>query len=383
VSDVIDEHRTYLADDARLAAYRRAIEARVRPGDVVVDLGAGTGILGLLACRAGARRVYAIEQTGLVEIARAIARANGFLDRIVHIEGLSTQVEIPEPANVVVCDQIGRFGFEAGLFEYFVDASRRYLAEGGFLIPGHIRFELAAVELGERAADVSFWERGASGFNLQPLGEIARNSGYPADLHANHLLSAPAALARASTRERGPFEGNATVEVTRAGEMHGLGAWFVAELAPGVEMTNSPLASERVRRHNTFLPIEKPIEVEPGDRVHLHVHIIPGETMLSWSVSVRRGREGWEENTAELLSSRHSTFRGMLFSRNRLRRTQPEFRPRLSEWGKARSAVLALCDGERTLASIEHELLSRYSGLFGSRRDASRFVAEVVTRYAL
>ncbi|MBI2364599.1 MAG: hypothetical protein HYV01_06280 [Deltaproteobacteria bacterium] len=51
MSLVVDEHRQYLADDARISAYRRAIQEVVHPGDVVLDLGAGTGILGLLGAR--------------------------------------------------------------------------------------------------------------------------------------------------------------------------------------------------------------------------------------------------------------------------------------------------------------------------------------------
>ena len=54
MSLVLDEHREYLSDRNRLDVYARAIAELVKPGAVVVDLGAGTGIMGLLACRAGA-----------------------------------------------------------------------------------------------------------------------------------------------------------------------------------------------------------------------------------------------------------------------------------------------------------------------------------------
>ena len=116
------------------------------PGAVVVDLGSGTGVLGLLACQAGAKRVYSIEETSLIELARDICQANGFADRIRFIKGLSTRVDLPEPADVILADQIGHFGFEAGLFDYFSDARRRFLKPNGVTIPQRITFCIAPVE---------------------------------------------------------------------------------------------------------------------------------------------------------------------------------------------------------------------------------------------
>ena len=115
MSLIVDEHRQYLADPHRLAAFERAITATVKPGDVVIDLGAGTGILGLFACRAGAARVYAIDDGSIIGLARELCRANGYSDRVVFVKGLSSRIALPEKADVAVSDQIGRFGFEAGV----------------------------------------------------------------------------------------------------------------------------------------------------------------------------------------------------------------------------------------------------------------------------
>jgi SAM-dependent methyltransferase len=126
----IDEHRKYLNDQSRVAAYAHAIAESVRRGDVVVDLGSGTGILGLLACRAGAKRVYSIEQTGMIEVARAICASNGFDDRVTFLNGHSRGVELPEKADVVVSDQVGYFGFDADAIEILADARERFLKPG-------------------------------------------------------------------------------------------------------------------------------------------------------------------------------------------------------------------------------------------------------------
>ena len=146
VSRVIDEHRLYLRDRHRVSAYERALREVVRPGDIVVDLASGTGILGMLACRAGARRVYAIEESGIAGLARQIARANGFEDRITSVRGNSRLVTLPERADVVVCDQIGGFGLEAGIFELAKDVRQRFLRPGGTFVPSAVELVVAAVE---------------------------------------------------------------------------------------------------------------------------------------------------------------------------------------------------------------------------------------------
>jgi predicted RNA methylase len=128
---IVDEHRQFLADTERLSAFHQAINEVVKPGHLVLDLGAGTGILGLLACRAGASRVYSIEEGGMIELARCVCSANGFQDRVTFIKGFSLHLDLPEKVDVVVGDQIGRFGFDAGVLEYFSDARERFRSQVG------------------------------------------------------------------------------------------------------------------------------------------------------------------------------------------------------------------------------------------------------------
>lgn len=256
MSLIVDEHRQYLSDDVRIAAFRQAIQEVVKPGDTVVDLGAGTGILGLLACRAGAARVYAIESGGMIEVARSLARANGFQDRVTFIPGHSLHVELPEKVDVVVADQIGRFGFEAGVVEFFADARRRFLKPGGTLIPARIEMVVAPVEHAERWAEVEFWHGNATGFDLRTVREWAINTGYPVTYHLEHLLGAPVvgAVLDLTTDTGGAVTLHADVTIHRAGILHGIGGWFAAQLSPHSWMTNGPLSDQRIHRQNVFFP---------------------------------------------------------------------------------------------------------------------------------
>ena len=84
-----------IADRVRMDVFARALHHAITPDSVVVDIGTGTGILALLACRFGARRVYAIEPDDAIQVAREIAAANGYADRIDFIQAVSTKVTFP------------------------------------------------------------------------------------------------------------------------------------------------------------------------------------------------------------------------------------------------------------------------------------------------
>lgn len=384
VSLVLDEHRQYLADRNRLDAYGRAIEDEVKPGAVVVDLGAGTGIMGLLACRAGASRVYCIEETSLIGLARELFRANGFADRVTFVKEFSTHLTLPEQADVVVADQIGRFGFDAGVFEYFSDARRRFLKPGGAMIPSCIDLMVAPVEHAEQSRQIEFWDQRPAGFDFRPARAIAVNTGYPTTLERRHLLASAGMIASLAADEcPGSISGiEATMAVERAGTLHGIGGWFRAQLSPRVTMSNGPLEAGRIGRRNVFFPVDAPLAVEPGDRVRVVMNIQPRDLMITWKVEVRGKPALKGEPGAIKARFTHSTFQGMLVCKEDLARSQPAFVPALTPRGEARRSILELCDGRRRLAEIEQEVLRRHPQLFPSLAEAAAFVSEVVTRYS-
>ncbi len=380
MSLVLDEHRQYLSDTIRLAAFRAAIQEVVKPGDVVIDLGAGTGILGLLACQAGATRVYSIESTGLIQLTREICQANGCSDRTRFINELSAQASPPELADVVVADQIGCFGFEAGLFEYFRDARQRLLKPGGITIPSHLDLVVAPIDSQQLRDQVEFWNTAPAKFDFRPARALAVNSSYPATFTPDQLLSDPAILASLNASDTPPslLGLTATVTVSKAGTLHGIGGWFSATLSPSVTLTNSPLSESRIDRQNMFFPIDSPVPVVPGDRILITMNILPTDMMITWNVTVL-GATG----DMHKASFSHSTLQGMLLSKEALQKTRPDFVPTLTPRGEARRTVLELCNGKSTLAEIERETYRRHATLFRSLDEAEKFVTDVTTRNTL
>lgn len=128
-------HVRMLNDRVRTSRLLAAIKAEVRPGDVVVEIGTGTGVLAVAAAQAGARQVYAIEAGPLAAVAREFVRANGVADRVTIVEGWSQAVTVPERGDVFVSETIGNAGFDENLIEIARDAMGRLLKPGARMIP--------------------------------------------------------------------------------------------------------------------------------------------------------------------------------------------------------------------------------------------------------
>jgi protein-L-isoaspartate O-methyltransferase len=96
-----------LKDRTRTLAFRTAIRDVVRPGDVVVDAGAGTGILSFFAAEAGASRVYAVEiDPYLVESLRVSVELNGLTDVVTVVDGDVTTANLPMDVDLLVGELI-------------------------------------------------------------------------------------------------------------------------------------------------------------------------------------------------------------------------------------------------------------------------------------
>ncbi len=216
------EHARMLHDDRRTGDYLRAIAQAVRPGDVVLEIGTGSGVLAVAAARAGARRVYAVEASDIAEVAERVFAINGVQDRVVLIPGWSRQIELPEPADLLISEIIGSEPLEEEILETTLDARRRLLAPEARLIPSRLTLLARALAIPDvdarqrsigRAA-VDRW-RELYGIDFRPLLEAAipAASHYPTEGETAAAWAPAGPAAVLTTVDLGAFE-SASVDAT-------------------------------------------------------------------------------------------------------------------------------------------------------------------------
>ncbi len=287
----LQRHRAMLVDQVRVAAFDRAIRAVVKPGDVVVDVGSGTGILSLLALRAGASFVHAIEQGPIGGLIRPLAVANGFADRVEVHRAWSQRVELDTKVDVVIGELIGHLGVDEGIIGIFADLRARFLEPGGIVLPTLLEVWAAPTSLaGPRENEIAPWERPIAGLDFSLVAPEARSHVHLANVSTAELLAPGARMFAADlTRETSTYQqGESQFIIEREGTFEGVGVWFRSELAPDVWIDNAP-ESTATHWYHGFLAI-RPEPVLPRDVVVLRLSTNDG-VAWSWSGEVRRGSE--------------------------------------------------------------------------------------------
>jgi protein arginine N-methyltransferase 1 len=374
---ILRYHQSMLSDEPRLEAYGRALREVVRKGDVVLDLGAGTGVLAFLACQAGASRVYGIEHGYAIEVARELARHNGVADRITFIQGLSTEIELPETVDVVVTETLWNFGLGEGILASIVDARERFLRPGGTLMPRWIELVSAPVEHADLyEAKLETWQRTLDGIDLSPLRSLASNTVHIAEFRPQQLLGEPAVLTRVDLRSFSGMDVQAAASTAlgRGGTIHGLAGWFRAGLSHTVVLSNEPPAPPSWS--HAFLPLETPIGVGPGGVVEMTVDTIGNGAHWRWGITYR------EPGGDVTRSKSQTTLAGLPLSAERLARQAAEYAPRTVPRGEAALFVLRSLDGHTSIGELEGAVFDRYRALFRTRSEAGTFVRDLLNRSA-
>jgi hypothetical protein len=287
-ADTFDFHHSMLADEVRTSSFLRAILATVEPGDVVVDIGSGTGVLSLFAAMGGASRVYSIERDPIIEVAREIASRNGLSESIVFVEGSSLDVEIPERADVLITETIGNVGFDEGISTWVADAKLRFLKTDASIVPREVETVGSLVSVPRDHTAIERWAQPLLTLDFGPLSRIARNNILWTDLSPAAIVTPPVVVFGTDFSNAPHLQsGSVCAEAVKDAVVHGIGLWFRSSLTASISITNAPPNAVPSWEHG-LLPLDEPFEVLAGDHVHFQVSSSGTGAEWTWGIGSRR-----------------------------------------------------------------------------------------------
>ncbi len=378
----VNSYGEMIVDSPRMQSYVRALRQAVRPGDTVVDIGAGPGLFSLLACRFGAGRVHAVEPDASIELLKTLARANGFDRQMICHATLSTNVELPARADVIISDLRGILPLFEGHIPTVIDARERMLAKDGVLIPRRDWIYGTLVEAPDLYSGFTQpWLEHDYPLDLSAGFPLAVNTWRKTRLRPDQMLAPAQTWAELDYRViSGPnLAGEMRWEPARTGTAHGLLLWFDAELAEGIGFSNAPGAPELVYGQ-AFFPLQAPIDLAPGDavKIDLRADLVAGDYLWQWQTRVYTR----DEPSNLKVQYRQSTFLGLGFAAENLRKRASDYRPRLSPSGEIDHLMLSMMDGDTPLETISRKALAEAPKQFQTWEEALVRAGELSRLYS-
>ncbi|HWN42050.1 MAG TPA: 50S ribosomal protein L11 methyltransferase [Thermoanaerobaculia bacterium] len=285
-------HHNLLQDTVRVLAYQAAI-ARHSRGCSVVEIGCGSGILSIFAARAGARRVVAIEESEIATLAERMFRANG-CDGIVELRRANSRdVELDEPADLLIHEILGTDPFAENLLPFVLDARKRLLRPGGRLLPWRVQVFCLGVEVETKPhrdqayllAEVAEAQR-LYGLDMTPLMELLAEvdprliappfEDADAKVFKPKVLSEECLLVdldlRTDDLDSAGEPSEARLRIQSPGTLGSLAVYFRAHLDEDIQLATAPFAP-LTGWGRLLRPLSGRLAVAPGDEVRLRVEL--------------------------------------------------------------------------------------------------------------
>ncbi|MBK8022508.1 MAG: 50S ribosomal protein L11 methyltransferase [Chloroflexi bacterium] len=381
----LNQYGHMIRDSVRMQAYTEALRRAVRPGDVVVDMGAGTGILALMACQFGARHVYAIETNPLILTGRDMASANGFADRITFIRSMVQQAELPEKVDLVMGDLRGRLPISEVITSAFGYARAHFMKPDARFLPQKDILYAAPIGYAEKWEDEILrpWVHNPMGLSLHTVMPMLTNSVLPDPVETPDCVLTPQVWSTldyvAARDEKRPDA--MTWAIDEPVTLHFIAVWFDAVLyedaGDSVGYSNAPGVRAPQVHQRILLPFSRPLELNRGDTLAIRLTADPytDDHNFRWHTSV----------TSEAASMPREEFKQNTFYSQPLvdiHKRGTRFVPTLKPGGRTLGRALALMDNGRSLADVAAQLAAEFPGSFVDSAAALAFVADLSQRYS-
>jgi len=226
-------HEEMLKDIVRTKTYQNVItqSSFLIKDKIVLDVGAGTGILSLFCAKAGAKHVYAIECSQMADMANEIVKANGYSNVITVIKGKVEEIELPVPkVDVIISEWMGYFLLFENMLNTVLYARDKWLTDDGVVLPDRASLHLTAIEDAEYKEDkIEFWNN-VYGFDMSCIKKQAMMEPLVDTVDANQIVTNCRLLKTMDISKMTPGDASFTVPfkltAQRNDYIHALVAYF-------------------------------------------------------------------------------------------------------------------------------------------------------------
>jgi len=245
-----NSHEYMLSDKKRVNTYKLAINKYINSDSIVLDLGAGTGILSFFAAKAGAKKIYAVERSEIIETAKLIAKEHEF-SNISFIHSDSSKVNTPHKIDIIIQEQMGSLLFQENMIEIVLDIRDRLLEKGGKILPNKFRFYVEPIELKDNLKLPFLWEFKFDDIDYSSVKNLSNNADYRyyfRSIRANDvklILSEPSPLIEfdLETLQKDQIKLNYVInrKVLREGNFDAFCLFFDANFDDNLYLSTNPL----------------------------------------------------------------------------------------------------------------------------------------------
>ncbi len=294
----IEYHRTLIADHVRNGAFFAALKACIEPGKTVVaDIGTGTGLIGVMAARLGAKRVYMYETAAIGAVAEQTVRDNK-LGAVCEVMACHSADMIDPPrADVVVSETLGNYALEENIISTLSDGAARHLNPRGRLIPSALTQFVAPVTSDRFHRELAVWDEAGArlgiALDLSHARAMTVNNAYVRHLAPNDLMPGAKSIIawdRVDFTKRPSANRKCDVawRIDTPSQIHGFAVWWSVELGPGIELSTAP-AAPWTHWEQLYFPLGEPLIAEPDQHVRLSLRTKSSEeggTHLAWTATL-------------------------------------------------------------------------------------------------
>ena len=301
-------HEEMLKDEVRTRAYQDAIlnNAHLFKDKIVLDVGCGTGILSMFCAQAGAKHVYGIDCSSIIDQARIIIEKNGFGNVITLIKGKVEDVELPFPppsnsnitkeeigeknetnlkfVDIIVSEWMGYFLLYESMLDTVLFARDKWLVpENGIILPDKAVLYLCAAEDGHAKRErVDFWQD-VYGFDFTTLRDIAIKEPVVDIIDSKAIVTDSVPILEIDiltcTKEDLTFQSDFCLTSVRNDYVHGLVAFFecaFTQIHKPIGFSTSPFANYTHWKQTLFYLLDT-ITVCNGEKIQGKISCKPNE----------------------------------------------------------------------------------------------------------